>query len=109
MTDTPTPSSHRPHLRRATVPALSAFVQGYLHQDFVAEYGSVPQAVDAFLRDASPSDRDALVTELQRCAADTAEWPIERLQDLFTREFGGAWAPPSRDALDAVSNQIGLW
>ena len=27
----------------------------------------------------------------------------------FTREFGGAWAPPSRDALDAVSNQIGLW
>mgnify|MGYP003346866549 CR=1 FL=1 len=32
---------------------------------------------------------------------------IERLQDFFTRELGGAWAPPSRELLDAVVNQLG--
>ena len=27
--------------------------------------------------------------------------------ESFTRELGGAWAPPSRELLDAVVNQLG--
>ena len=97
----------RPHLRRAGFPALTAFVQGYLHEDYVAEYGSVFQAIDAFMRDAGDKDRSALRRDFRGCAEATSAWPIERLQDFFTRELGGAWAPPSRELLDAVVNQLG--
>lgn len=95
------------HIHRADYPALTAFLQGYLHEDFATEYGSVPGAAYAFWSDAPVDDRLALARDLRAFAAATADLTIETIGELLTRDLGGAWSPSSRDELDIVANTIG--
>ena len=87
---------------RAQFPALTAFLQGYLHEDFVSEHGTAVAAARAFVGDATPAERSALLHEWHAFLAATSAWTIAEIAALLTRELGGAWAPSSRHDLDDV-------
>ncbi len=76
--------------------ALTGFARGYLHQDVIAEHGSVAGAAAAFCRDASPAERRALADALQRVVEDARGWRAARLARFFER-LGAAWSPSSID------------
>jgi len=82
-------------------PALSQFAAGYLHEDFVAEHGTVKGAREAFLRDASARERAAFGREGQRFVDETAALPWVDARAAFTA-LGGAWRPASRAAITAL-------
>lgn len=95
-------------VRRAQYPALTAFIQSYLHEDYVQEHGSVGGAALAFSVDANAHERAQVIKEWHAFMAATAGQSIEHIGELLTRELGGAWAPQTRrelDALVAVVNQ----
>ena len=85
-------------------PALKEFFSGYLHEDFIDEYGSPPGAARAFRGDASPEE----------CAQACQEWA--KLRKILTgraipevqtslQKLGGAWRPQDLDefhSLDAA-------
>jgi len=98
----PRPPANSAPVRRSDFPALCDFLDGYLHQDFVVEHGTVAGAGAAFLRDANAAERKDLVRELRAFMTATAGLPIERVGDLVTHELGGSWLPASREALDAL-------
>jgi hypothetical protein len=78
--------------------ALTGFARGYLHQDVIAEHGSVAGAAAAFCRGASPAERRALADALQRVVEDARGWRADRLARFFER-LGAAWSPSSIDDL----------
>ncbi len=82
-------------------PALSQFAAGYLHEDFVAEHGTAKGAREAFLSDASASERAAFGREGQRFLAEVAELSWADTRAAFTA-LGAAWRPASRAALTAL-------
>jgi hypothetical protein len=87
-------------------PTVREVLRGYLHQDFLAEYGSAEAAVLAFCRDASPAAAGSLVFEWRALSAATAGWRIGEIADLLTRDLGGSWAPRSRREFTRVSDAL---
>ncbi len=79
-------------------PALSQFLAGYLHEDFVLDHKTPEGARDAFRKDANAKERAAVRKDLERFLAegDAAAWSAVR-SDFGA--LGGAWAPKSRAAL----------
>jgi hypothetical protein len=94
-------TARRHMLNRDKFPMLSQFLAGYLHQDFAVEHGTPAAAKDAFLRDASATERSAFFAELEkfRSAADALPWSIVQ---AAVQLLGGAWRPPSRQALNEL-------
>lgn len=86
-------------LRREHVPALVNFARGYLHEDFVSDYGSAQGAVTAFLADASKGERQALAHDLARLAREVRSWSLMDLQAFVAHELRSAWRPESADDL----------
>ncbi len=82
-------------------PALAQFAAGYLHEDFVAEHGTVKGALEAFLHDASARERAAFGREGQRFVDETAALSWVDARAAFSA-LGGAWRPASRAALTAL-------
>jgi hypothetical protein len=76
-------------------PALRAFLRGYLHQDFVAVYGSLRAAADAFRADASAEERAALTQELESLVELTTALPVNALRQFF-EGLGSGWVMKSR-------------
>ena len=93
------------------LPALAAFLSGYLHEDFVAEHETPEGAIRAFARDATAAERKQLARDLKRYLVMSADWSWRDIRRGWTG-LGGAWAPRSRQALsefearvDAVSSR----
>lgn len=83
-------------------PHLGAMLDGYFHQDFVAEHGSPEDAARAFLRDAPAGDVGPVRAELDEfIALARGETRQEWLRRL--RGIGGAWRPRSLDSLSKVA------
>ena len=80
-------------------PALTQFLSGYLHEDFVLDHKTPDGARDAFLKDANARERAAVAHEFERflATAQTLSWTDVRKG--FT-SLGGAWTPKSRAALN---------
>ena len=57
------PSRKSPSIDPERFPHLAAFLAGYLHQDFVLDHKTPAGALKAFLADAGPKDRAALVAD----------------------------------------------
>lgn len=83
-------------------PALSQFLAGYLHEDFVLDHKTPEGARDAFLKDANAKERAAVRKDLERFLAegDAAAWSAVR-SDFSA--LGGAWTPKSRAALTSFA------
>ena len=103
-----TPRRRRPPERtparrvtRDQFPALSEFLAGYLHEDFLQEHGSPAAAARAFAADANAPDRQALVVEMRRFLGLTEGWPLNDLRQALTT-LGAAWRPASRAEVEAL-------
>lgn len=79
-------------------PHLTAFLSGYLHQDFVLDHKTPAAALTAFLADAGADEREGLRAEWHdfKRAIEGRLWRDAR--DAFA-VLGGAWRPGSRRAL----------
>jgi CdiI immunity protein len=81
--------------------ALQDFLGGYLHEDFAEEYGSAPEALQAFLSDASGDEIQNVKEEWQRFRAALKDRPFaESLAAL--RRLGAAWQPANPAELAAL-------
>lgn len=85
-------------------PALREFFPGYLHQDYVDEYGSAPQAVKGFLEDASGDEILQVKEEWEAFRSGTKGRPLPETQTALKR-LGSAWQPVNEaelKELDAI-------
>jgi hypothetical protein len=89
------------HLDASRFPELRRVFEGYLHEDFVEEYGSAAAAIDAFRADASDDEARAFRDEARRFLAVTRARDFAEVQHLVTR-VGSRWIPGSREELETV-------
>ena len=88
--------------RASEVPNLTAFVRAYLHEDVVAEHGSATAAAEAFARDASAAERQALTRELERVARALGTRTAAEVSDFFSDTLRAGWTPSSRQELRLI-------
>ena len=89
------------HLDPSRFPELRRVFEAYLHEDFVAEYGSAVAAIDAFRADASAAEARAFRDEARRFLTLTRGLDFAQVQRLVAR-VGSRWIPGSRDDLETV-------
>ena len=89
------------HVDPSRFPELQRVFEGYLHEDFVAEYGSAAAAIDAFRNDASAAGARAFRDEARHFLAVTSALDFPEVQRLLTR-VGSRWIPRSREELERV-------
>jgi hypothetical protein len=87
-------------------PALTTFAQGYLHQDALADHRDATAIAHAFAADATPSEREALVRELDRLIDMAGGWDFDRLSQFFWIELGAAHSPASVTELRAMRSAV---
>jgi hypothetical protein len=97
-------SSSKPVLR-TDVPALVAFLSGYLHQDLLEEHASPEAALRAFMVAATPAERERLAADWHTFHTRTAAWPLPAVRRALT-DLGSAWVPPTRSRLEALFAKI---
>jgi hypothetical protein len=86
------------HIDVSRFPELRRVFEGYLHEDFLVEYGTAGAAIDAFYADASAAERRMFRDEARRFLAATSALDFARVQQLVTR-LGSRWIPESRAEL----------
>ena len=86
--------------RVSDFPELHRVFAGYLHEDFVHEYGTPEAALAAFLADASDAERRRFKKEARHFLEATASLEFAEVQVLIER-LGSRWIPASRDVLAA--------
>lgn len=77
-------------------PHLAAFFRAYLHEDFIAEHGSAPQAFAAFRADLPPVERAALDAERARLGEALQHLSLAEIRRVIREELRSAWNPASR-------------
>jgi hypothetical protein len=84
--------------RASEFPELHRVFAGYLHEDFVHDYGTPEAALGAFLDDASDAERRRFKKEARRFLEATASLEFADVQALIAH-LGSRWIPESRDAV----------
>jgi CdiI immunity protein len=79
-------------------PALREFFSGYLHQDFVEEYGSPTDALRGFLADASGDEILQVKEEWSALRRALRNRPWSETQSAITK-LGSAWLPENESPL----------
>jgi hypothetical protein len=87
-------------------PALRQFMHGYLHEDFMEEYGSAEDAAAEFCQDADPEEREQVADEWRRFLKATSELPINTVRKLMTEKFGSAWHFEDKDEFERFSSTL---
>jgi hypothetical protein len=87
--------------RTSDFPALRQFFAGYLHEDFVQEYGTPAAALRAFRRDASDAERHLLRADATQLLARVEAESLEEMRARVA-SLGARWSPRSRTALIAL-------
>jgi hypothetical protein len=82
-------------------PQLRQVFNGYLHEDFLDEYGSAAEALKAFDEDADQDERARFRAEVTRFLDATKDLSDEDMNALLAR-LGSRWTPPTRAALVAA-------
>ena len=91
----------------ADFPALREFFPGYLHQDFLDEYGSAAGAAKAFRNDASETEIEAVRHEWKAWRAGLGKASPDEIAEA-ARELGAAWQPQTLEDLDHVETALNL-
>jgi hypothetical protein len=89
-------------------PRLVEFCQGYLHQDFLEEYGSVESAASTYLADTNPNQVRQLKSEWDNFLAvvrEHASTPSTQLSSFRKAmiEFGASWRPQTLADIDTLT------
>lgn len=74
-------------------PHLESFFSGYLHEDFVVDYGSPEGALRAWRMDASTRESQQLDREAALLLDAAGQLPFEQVAAFVRRELGSAWRP----------------
>jgi hypothetical protein len=90
-----------PAIDPAAFPGLREFFSGYLHEDFVDEYGSAAGAARAFCGDASREEAAQAREEWAKLRELLSGRPIAEVQTAL-HKLGGAWRPEELEALHSV-------
>lgn len=85
-------------LKPSDFPELQRVFTGYLHEDFLDEYGTPRAALRAFHDDANGSERRRFSAEMRRFLEQTATLDFNELRAVIAR-LGCHWSPRSRQAL----------
>jgi hypothetical protein len=93
--------NRNPHFDPDDFSALQDFLGGYLHEDFVEEYGSAAEALQAFLSDASGDEIQNVKDEWQRFRAILKDRPMADNQSALHR-LGAAWQPTNAAELATI-------
>ncbi len=96
------PRTGEPALSPASFPQLESFFSGYLHEDFVAEYGSPEGALRAWRMDASAKENQQLDGEAARLIAAAGRLPFDTIADFVRGSLGSAWRPPDARRLERL-------
>ena len=86
---------------RAAFPHLSAFMRGYLHEDFADHHRTALAAAHAFLMDAAEEERMEVAGDAERFAMLTGRLSLAEIKAQLDG-LGGAWTPRSRAEADRV-------
>jgi hypothetical protein len=89
------------HFDASRFPQLRRVFEGYLHEDSLVEYGTAAEAIQAFLDDASESERRLFRDEARRFLAVTSSFEFAQVQRLVAR-LGSRWIPDSRAELETL-------
>ncbi len=92
--------------RETDLKTLRAFVDGYLHQDFLEEYKTAAEAVNAYCQEASRKEIVDLQKDLNRFIDATRALDFREVKELFVRELRSGWVPPGSAALDHLSQVV---
>lgn len=84
-------------------PALRAFMHGYLHEDYVDEYGSAVEAVHEFRSDADDDEFNNVVKEWRHFIQQAKTQSIQAIQKKIHDELGGGWRPANLADIQAVT------
>ena len=84
-------------------PHLATLAGGYLHQDFTAEYGSAPRAVQARLTEMPAPQARELSAEWRRFVNVTYGTDLETRARVLRELAGGSWAPTNEREFELVS------
>jgi hypothetical protein len=82
-----------PALSPASFPHLESFFSGYLHEDFLVDYGSPEGALRAWRMDASAKESQQLDREAARLMEAARTLPFDAVAAFVRRELGSAWKP----------------
>jgi hypothetical protein len=82
-----------PEVTRGALPLVAAFLRGYLHQDWEADYETPEDARDAFLEDASPDERREFLRECEAFHTLTSSLDLADLVTVLQVALGSAWQP----------------
>jgi hypothetical protein len=88
-------------LKPSDFPEMQRVFEGYLHEDFLEEYGTPLAALRAFLEDANASERQRFAEEIRRFLERTVTLDFSDVRALVAR-LGCRWTPRSRKALVAL-------
>ena len=109
MPDKARSSKPEPKFDQSDLPALRAFVGGYLHQDFVADHKTPAIALNAYCREASRKEILELENDLDSFISKTGGMDFGAVRELFVREFCSGWLPPNRAALSRLLRLVQAW
>ncbi len=84
-------------------PALRAFMHGYLHEDYVDEYGSAVEAVHEFRSDADDDEFNDVLKEWKHFLQDAKSQSLSAIQKKLHDQFGAGWRPTSLSDIQAVT------
>lgn len=90
-----------PVVNAAEFPCLREFFSGYLHEDFVDEYGSAAGAARAFFGDASLEEAATTREEWAKLRQILAGQPITEVHAAL-HKLGGAWRPVEPQELETM-------
>ena len=82
---------------------LTSLFSGYLHQDFTAEHGSAPRAVQARLTEMRVDEARDLSAEWRRFLNVTHGMDPQARARILRELAGGAWAPGDEREFELVS------
>jgi CdiI immunity protein len=86
--------------------ALREFLRGYLHEDFMQEYGSVGNAVRQFAQDTDHEQRAEVVRQWEKFLELTRPQPLPVVAGLLITRLGSAWSPRHPTELEDLTNYM---
>ena len=84
--------------RAADFPELRRFFEGYMHEDFVHEYGTPEGALRAYEADANEPERRRLRADATKMLAAVEAGGLADARSLLA-DLGAKWSPRSLAAL----------
>ncbi len=89
----PPPAAAIPALSPVAFPQLESFFSGYVHEDFLSDYGSPEGALRAWRLSASAREIEQFDCEAQVLLDAASKLPFDTIAAFVRRHLGSTWRP----------------